>query len=483
MFKTLHGRLLLVLLALLIPLGAIYVAVTLMTSQRYYQEITQKLNAQVASSIIESQPNLMVDNTVDTTKFDTLAKDLAAVNPGVEIYILLPDGELIGSSVPMSSLERKAVDTEPLEQFLKGDEAYPKLGTDPRSPNGKKIFSVAPIGEGEGYLYVLLADTTSDSVIRSALNSTALRLGLWGGGIVFLLVLGVGMLAFAMLTRRLRRLGAAMNEFRQADFVLETPLLEKPANSNDEIDELQLVFTEMSERISDQVQSLRQVDTLRRELITNISHDLRTPLAALQGYLETLERKETSLSVEEREYLAAARKHAARLGRLISDLFELSKLDAQAVEASLEAFPLHELVYDVVQKFQLAASQKGVDLTVSAPPQLPFVCADIGLIERVLTNLIENALRFTLQGGRVAIDLRLQPDGIMTCVSDTGEGISPEALGNIFDRFYRASSQDTGGTGLGLAISKRILELHGSEITVSSTLGEGSTFSFCLPSV
>jgi len=482
MFKTLHGRLLLVLLALLIPLGAIYVAVTLTTSQRYYQEITQKLNAQVASSIIESQPELMVDSTVDTTKFDTLAKDLAAVNPGVEIYILLPNGELIGASVPMSALERKKVDTEPLEQFINGGGTYPMLGTDPRSPNGRKIFSVALIGEGEGYLYVLLADTTSDSVIRSAQNSTALRLGLWGGGVVFLLVLGVGTLAFALLTRRLRRLGAAMNEFRQADFVLETPLLEKPASNNDELDELQLVFTEMSERISDQVQSLRQVDTLRRELITNISHDLRTPLAALQGYLETLERKETSLSAEERTYLAAARKHATRLGRLISDLFELSKLDAQAVEATLEAFPVHELAYDVVQKFQLVAAKKGVELTVDVAGQLPFVLADVGLIERVLTNLIENALRFTPDEGTVSIHLTEQTEGVMIQVTDTGEGISPEALSSIFDRFYRASSQDTGGTGLGLAISKRILELHSSEISVSSTLGKGSTFRFVLPS-
>lgn len=481
MLKTLHGRLLLVLLALLIPLGALYVVVTLTTSQRYYQEITQKLNAGVAASIAADQPNLMVDNTVDTDKFDQLAKSLAMVNPGVEIYILLDTGEIIGSSVAMEALERKTVATEPLEAFLSSGEAFPILGTNPRRASGRKIFSVAPIADNEGYLYVLLADTTSDSVIRSAQNSTALRLGLWGGGIVLLLVLGVGTLAFTLLTRRLRRLGAAMTQFRQADFVLEAPSLEKPTTINDEIDELQLVFTEMSERISAQVQSLRQVDTLRRELITNISHDLRTPLTALQGYLETLERKETSLSNEERRYLEGARKHATRLGRLISDLFDLSRLDAAAIEARLEAFPLHELAYDVVQKFQLAANTKGVDLDVTMHEPLPFVSADIGLIERVLTNLVENALRHTSAGGQICIKLKPSENAVLTEIADTGEGIGPEALEHVFDRFYRASSQDTGGTGLGLAISKRILELHGSEIKVRSNVGEGTEFRFALP--
>ena len=487
-FRTLHGRLLLVLLALLIPLSALFIRGTLTTAQRYYQEITQQINRDLASTILQAEPNLMVDGSVDTDKFDKSAKALAMTNPGVEVYILGLDGHIIGSSVDMEELETDTVDTGPVLTFLNTNHAFPLLGTDPRQLGNMKIFSVAPLLEEDGYVYVLLADTTGDSVIRSTQGSTVLRLGLWSSALALLLFLGVGTLAFSLLTRRLRELENAMTSFREHDFVVDEPLLIKPTRSRDEIDNLQLGFAEMSERISEQVQSLRQMDSLRRELITNVSHDLRTPLTALQGYLETLQRKETTLTHEERRYLESARSHAEGLGRLISDLFELSKLDARAIDPEFEAFPMQELAQDVAQKFQLTAEQKRISLTVATPEYLPFVYADIGLIERVLTNLTDNAVRHTPAGGSVCIQLehvQLGPGtgAVRVEVIDDGEGVAPEAIDNIFDRFYRASSQDTGGTGLGLAITKRIIELHESEISVRSTVGRGSTFTFHLATV
>ena len=431
---------------------------------------------------MSDEPNLMLDPTaVDTAKFDKVASTFAMTNPGVEIYILEPDGHIIGSSLDMNELERKYIDITVIEAFLSDSATYPLMGTDPRRLEGGKIFSVAPLVEEDGYVYVLLADRVGDSIIRTVQNSTVLRLGLWSGVTLVALILGVAGLAFGLLTRRLRRLNTAMSAFRENDFVVDAPLamIERP---QDEIDTLQNVFGDMAQRISEQVQGLRQVDRLRRELITNVSHDLRTPLAALQGYLETLELK-GDLNDEAKGYLDAAGRHSERLERLISDLFDLSRLDAQAVEARLEPFPIAELAQDVVLKFQGQAQNKCIKLELRTPENLPFVAIDVGLMERALTNLIDNALRYTPRGGRVRLSLKAHGEAVVVQVRDNGRGISETDLPHVFERFYRASKHEgPEGSGLGLAITKRIVALHDSTIHVQSRLGEGTIFSFMLGS-
>ena len=240
----------------------------------------------------------------------------------------------------------------------------------------------------------------------------------------------------------------------------------------------------MAERIRQQVRQLKETDQLRRELVANVSHDLRTPVTSLQGYLETLLLKEGVLSAQERQrYLEIATAQSKRLGDLIAELFELAKLNSQEMKPRMESFSLGELVQDVVQKFRLAVEAKQMTLQAKLGEDLPFISADIGLIERVLDNLIQNALRYTPPGGRITVILRRMGENILTRVTDTGCGIPPEDLPHIFDRYYQAGRKhQTGdtGAGLGLAITKRILELHGSAIEVQSTVDQGSTFSFQL---
>jgi signal transduction histidine kinase len=239
----------------------------------------------------------------------------------------------------------------------------------------------------------------------------------------------------------------------------------------------------MAQRIRTQVRDLKEVDETRRELVANISHDLRTPLASLRGYLETLVMKEDSLSAEEkRQYLTIAVEQSARLSMLIAKLFELAKLDAALASAFPEPFPISELAQDVAQKFDLAAKKKRVNLIADFPADTPAVCADVGLIERVLENLVENALKHTEAGGRVSIKLKPGESRVSVEVGDTGCGIAPEHLPLIFDRFYRVEkSRHDQSAGLGLAIVKRILELHESTINVESTPGAGTRFTFNLP--
>lgn len=293
----------------------------------------------------------------------------------------------------------------------------------------------------------------------------------------------VALIARGRQMHRLRSLATAITDFRRDRSVV--PLHLPVASADDEIDHIARALCEMSERMAQQLQQLAQVDVRRRELLANVSHDLRTPLASMQGYLETLLLRQGALPVEEeRIYLEVAAKHAERLGKLVDDLFQLTKFDANEVRLDAEPFSLPELVQDVVQKFQLAGERKGLHLEAVLHENTPPVIADIGMIERVLENLIENAMRHTPSGGVVRVFVEAADDGARLRVTDTGNGIAGKDLPHVFDRYYRGNrgeNVDVGNVGLGLAITQRIAALHGSVIQIDSSLGKGTTFAFTLP--
>jgi signal transduction histidine kinase len=223
---------------------------------------------------------------------------------------------------------------------------------------------------------------------------------------------------------------------------------------------------------------------LRRDLIANVSHDLRTPLVSIRGYLEVLAAKGDQLAPpQRRDYLAIAVRQSEHLGRLVDQLFELAKLDFKDMTLSREAFPLGELAHDVIQKFRLVAEGRGVHLEVEAPAALANVDGDLGLLERVFENLIGNALRYTPAGGSVTVRLTGGEDAVQVEVADTGSGIAAAELPKVFDRHWRGGDgcqTASTGAGLGLAITKRILELHGAPIGVESG-DHGTRFSFAVP--
>ncbi|TAK75571.1 MAG: sensor histidine kinase [Aquabacterium sp.] len=301
-----------------------------------------------------------------------------------------------------------------------------------------------------------------------------------------------GSVAFAMLaalavfqlfTRRIKALADAVTSYRQGDF--RTPLKLPGADADgDEIERLAAHVEMMSGRIACQVGELDRAALRRRELLANVSHDLRTPLTSMQGYLEMLLIQHGRMDpAEQRSYLETATRHCERLARLVADLFELTKLDAGEVQPQLEEFPPAELAHDIAQKFSLDASRRAVRLVADcADPRLA-VRADIGMVERVLENLVENALRHTPAGGEVRIELSGAGERARMRVRDSGAGIAAEDLPHVFDRYYRGDRTDRGeGThlGLGLAICRKMVQLHGGELLVHSTPGSGTSFDFDL---
>ncbi len=473
----------LALAVLLVPAAALNLTLTVRSARAYYQEVTQRQNADVAANLV-SEHDLMIGHDVDLAKLAALAKNLAMTNPGLEIYVLDPEGRLLAGSVPRADWQVSSVDVRPVRAFTSSVPSFPLLGTDPRRRE-RTVFSAAPLAGGGGYLYAVLTDEMQASIVRGVQGSTALRAAIYGSMTILAVVLLAGALAFAMLTRRLRRLSDAVADFRRSGLGLGSVALVAVDKPRDEIDELRNGFALLAQRIGEQVDALRRADETRRELVTNVSHDLRTPLAALRGSLETLSLKADALAPEERDaFLATAQAQSERLGRLIDQLFELSLLDGEAVPAEAEDFPLQELVHDALQKERPRAEAAGLRLELEVDDALPFVRGSLGLLERALSNLLDNALRHTPPGGTVRVELAQRADGaVRLCVCDTGEGIAPEHLQRIFERFYQVPrlTPGHGGAGLGLAITRRIVELHGGTLRVRSEPGRGSRFWFDLP--
>jgi signal transduction histidine kinase len=487
--NTLFARLGLALLAVVALIGAGFYTLEYYSSRVYYEELTQRLNGDIAM-YVTGERQLMAGGRVDEDALQALSEQAMVINPTVEVYLLDPQGRILSHGMPGGTVQARQVDMTPVRAYIAGDAVLPVRSTDPRAPGQTKIFSAHPVMDGDtlqGYLYAVLGGRYHDQLASRLRESYVQRvsmgamLAIAAGGLL------VGLLVFGLMTRRLSRLTRDVRRFTESGFDPELlpPLPSTSQGSDDEIGQLRGAFARMASTIREQVERLEENDRLRRELISNVSHDLRTPLASMHGYVETLLLKNDSLDAEERRgYLETARKHTGHLARLIGDLFELSKLDAATIQPRWEPFSLAELLQDVTREFDLEAEQRGITLLFDTPRQPFTVYADIGLVQRVLENLLRNALKFTPRGGTVSLRLDNRDDAVAVAVEDTGCGIPEEDLEFIFDRFYRAENgrgRREDSSGLGLAIVQRILDLHGRSISVESRAGKGTRFEFDLP--
>jgi signal transduction histidine kinase len=483
---TLSQRLSAVFAVLLLACCGASAWLQMQAGERHEQEVTQRLSAGLAAHIAASNPILTKSGALDAAADHDLFDKLMAVNPSVEVYLLAPDGRIEAQAAPPGHLKLDRVDLAPIRKLLAGA-ALPVLGDDPRGPGGRKVFSAAPLqidGRDAGYVYVVLSGEEREALVANVAAGSVLRTTLWSIALVALLGLLAGLAAFHLITRPLRRLTSAVRQFdSEGAAALESgaPTLgDAGQGGGDEIETLRDAFAQMTRRIAGQWRELRTQDQQRRELFANISHDLRTPLTSLHGYLETLLMKSDTLApAERRHYLEIALGQSRKVGRLAQELFELARLEYGVVKPEKERFALADLVQDVFQKFELAAEARRQRLVADIPPGLPVVTADLGLIERVLTNLLDNAIRHTPEGGEIAVVLRADGEGVAVEISDTGPGIPGELRQSLFTRPLFSSSTGRSG-GLGLLIVQRILQLHGSDIRLQQRAEKGAVFCFAL---
>ncbi|MFC0229354.1 sensor histidine kinase [Serratia aquatilis] len=455
------------------------------SSTQYSQAVIQQLSANLAQHIATSNP-LLSTKGWNNESVHTLFGQLMAVNPSVEVYLLDKQGNIVGNAAPPGRLKRQKVDLLPIQALLAGAK-MPVYGEDPRDKDTGKVFSVAPLkvnGDIEGYVYVVLLGENYAALANSAQVNSAIYSALWSMGLVVLFGLLAGSFAFRWVTRPIRHLTQQVVALDSKGIAALQAYADTPVNSpgRDEVSQLQQAFRRMALRIAEQWQTLSQQDQQRREFIANISHDLRTPLTSLHGYLETLSVKSSSLTETDRQrYLEIALAQSRKVGRLAQELFELARLEYGVVKPQKEAFSLSELVQDVFQKFELAAGARQQRLSADIQSGLPLVNADLSMIERVLTNLLDNAIRHTPQGGEIEVRLWPQDNKVMVQVNDTGPGIPQELRSCLFIRPSILSNARRHAGGLGLMIVKRILQLHDSDITLVDQPQTGACFRFSVP--
>jgi two-component system phosphate regulon sensor histidine kinase PhoR len=232
------------------------------------------------------------------------------------------------------------------------------------------------------------------------------------------------------------------------------------------------------------ITELRKLERVRRDFVANVSHEFRTPLTAIQGFTETLLAGASDDPHNRDRFLGIILAHSRRLARLTEDLLRLSQMDAERLELEVRRISVGQLIESCYETALRRAQEKELFLSLNVPKQIPDVAGDARRLQEVLQNLLDNAIQYTLPGGKIILSAEIRDDEVVFSVTDTGIGIPQADQPRIFERFYRvdaARSREAGGTGLGLAIARHLAELHGGRIWVESEVGSGSTFYFSVP--
>jgi signal transduction histidine kinase len=488
--KTLTPRLVkklwLAFILLVLLMGISYIFIARYITNKHNEATMQRVNADVANHVIQEKfqntSPFLVDGSVNKALFGDLMHDMMAVNRSIEVYLLDKSGSILYSVVldPKDNEAAKEVDLGPINEFIAKEGKEYIVGDDPLNPGKKKIFSAAPFDvEGkEGFIYIVLAGKEFQAISDNLLGQYFAKLGFGGTLLTMLFAVIIGLLSIWFITKNLRLITRTVRRFQEGDLEAR---IENPNKSD--ISVLANSFNEMADTITGNIDKMQSVDLLRRELIANVSHDLRTPLAVLKGYIETLQMKGNSLSEAEKlEYLQITHGNVDKLSKLINQLFEYSKLEAEQVTPVKEPFSITELSHDLIAKFKVLAEQKQIVLQLDKPEENNMVFADVSLVERALQNLIENAIKYTPSNGKVTLGLLKKGKNIEINITDTGTGIPVNEQPFIFDRYKQVDeSSKKQGSGLGLAIVKKIIELHDTTITVLSKPKEGTSFIFNLP--
>jgi len=484
MRKTVFWKVALILIGVQVVTGLLAVGLSAYFAQERSLELVRgnlMLRLDQAAQEIESRAEF--DEEGMMTLPQRLELDLVTRFPDSTVVLDVDGATISGEEVgPLPANARAALESGEIEIALEG---------------GGETWALAPLLAPDGLPAGALFIRPLDHTLREELRGTreAFVRAVWTvAGLAVLLALLLGALFTWRLVTPLRRMTRRVEALGEGDYAHRLP-----EAGRDEMGRLSSAINDMAERVEASMEALQSTDRLRRELVANVGHDLRTPLAALKGYLDEANRFASEGRDDEAiEALGVAQRQSDQMARLVSDLFELSKLEQAGLAKGsaplqLGPVPIAELIQDAARMHRGAFGRAGVMLNVEAAASLPVIQADGARLMRVLDNLLSNALRHTPEGGTVTLsaetDSLPRDSGEATIrirVADTGEGISADELDAVFERYYRGSSARTRdangtGTGLGLAISRAIARAHAGDLTVESEEGQGSVFVVLLP--
>jgi signal transduction histidine kinase len=495
-------------------LTALGVIVTVLIAfQRFERESTYYRADAFLARVVNTYPDLFDMQQRRPDEFDGFLRSLVLFEPDTQLYILDAEGAVLactGSMKPKAGLRvalppvLKAVSLPPMP-YVMGDDPE-RMGTSASMSDGSAaviaakpltravIRSSAPVA---GYLYLVAHQSALPEGRLAAFRSSFALPALAMIAAVVALATLLAAWVIATITRPLRQLSqavAAVSNDGLSAASLDQHLKALPADSlRDEFGQLAGGFRAMLATLRTQWETLRRLDHFRREGVSNLSHDLRSPLTATTACLETLELRwgTDAARSDDRQLVEVALRNTRNAARLVQSLGDLAQLDEPEFKLHLEVLDTAEVLDDIALRFAARAAQQGVSLSaeVTESAQPCFAQIDIELFERAIANLVDNALKFSRPGDHIRLAAQLQGEQVHVSVSDSGAGIAAADLPHLFDRHYQsrqgtrsaAPATGEGGKGLGLAIVKRIAELHGGDVQVSSEVGHGTRVTVSLP--
>jgi two-component system, OmpR family, phosphate regulon sensor histidine kinase PhoR len=448
-------------------------------------QIKKYLDSRIATSL-HSQVDLVAmlfeggKLRVDSTASSDQELRRVAGTLGFRLSVVRKDGiVLFDSDVPrdsLNTLENHSSRPEIVHARTEG------IGTDLRRSHtigqdfmytARRIVSPSLAELDSGYVRVALPLT------EVALVNNHVQKIIWAVGLLTVLISAVVSYQVSKrITRPILGLARTAGQIRQGNLGQRAAV-----TSHDEIGALGDALNAMAEKLSSDIGRMKKLEQVRSEFLGNVSHELRTPIFSIQGFLETLLDGAIDDPAVNREFLERAHRQATRLNDLLNDLIDISRIESGDMKMSFRYFPLEELLSETMEEMQEQAEKKQIRLTCDVIPPMREVYGDRARLKQVLVNLVDNALKYTGEGGKVECRARLEGNRCVVEVEDNGPGIAEEHLERVFERFYRVDhdrSREAGGTGLGLAIVKHIVEAHDSSVNLRSQVGKGSTFSFTL---
>ena len=468
--------------------------------QRFEHETTYQRASAFLGRVVAMYDNLFEMHERYPEDFNVFLKNLVLFEPDTQLYLLDPEGTVLASTGSVQLPPGFKVAMDPVRQAATKPGAAYVMGDDPERMDADAIVTARPVGRrairsGEpvaGYLYLVCHKEGLPATRWQVLRASFAQPAMWLITAIVALTTLLAALVIASVTRPLKRLTqavAALSEKGlQEGAAHAQPLL--PAATRDEFGQLTLAFGAMLATLRKQWDALRRLDHFRREAVSNLSHDLRSPLTATTACLETLQARWAGDVAREDDHRLAevALRNTRNAARMVQSLGDLATLDEPAFQLRRERVDLHELLADIAARFAERAAQRGLALLALHHSEHPVVAeVDVELFERAVANLVDNALKFCGDGCRITVQAEDQGAEVVVSVSDTGPGIAEADLPYLFDRFYQARQSvapatGEGGKGLGLAIVKRIVELHGGQVVVTSSLTQGTVVKLVLPS-
>ena len=495
------------------------IATVLVAFQRFEHESTYYRADAFLARVVGMYPDVFDLHERRPDEVEAFLRNLLLFEPDTQLYLLDAQGRVLASTG--SARPGARVKLAPVLQAVGGVPMPYVMGDDPERMDAAAVIAAKPLARAvirstepvAGYLYLVAHQSALPAgrlaAFRSSFAGPAMAF------IVAVVALATGLAAWviATITRPLRRLSEAVAAVSREGLTAgaQGPTLPTlpDTSARDEIGQLADGFRAMLATLRTQWDTLRRLDHFRREGVSNLSHDLRSPLTATIACLETLEarwagqpdsqsdpqsdRKDEREGERggERRLVEVALRNTRNAARLVQSLGDLAQLDEPEFKLHAQVLDVGELLDDIALRFAARAAQRGVTLVCEAPPpgaEPAFAALDIELFERAVANLVDNALKFSRPGGRITLSAQAAAAQVQVSVADDGSGIAAADLPQLFNRFYQsrqsvAPATGDGGKGLGLTIVKRIAELHGGEVTVASPPGRGTVVTISLPKV